>query len=194
MGISLPLMLSPLMTHQVFQTLYDREAEQIAADNAAISVGRQTRTIFNLVSNFNRWLKSIEVAHHTAHVCARIPAPSALQCQAADKTLEAMIRTALPQMDNVLRFLWMRISPTLRLQSLKLGKYICRLTVPVSAPFARMRCNICGLKTHWSMKPETALRFKIVMCSKFPQPSQSEIELLGTRTLNKSDWNYELKP
>ena len=66
---SIPFALSPLWTHQLFQSAFEWEREQIAVDNAGIKLGQLDRDLFNWLVKANRMLRAMELVHHPLHPC-----------------------------------------------------------------------------------------------------------------------------
>lgn len=165
-GLLLPLLSSPWWTHTVFGYAADWEHEQIAADNAAIVLGRKDRELLEYVESANRLLAMLDAVHDPK---------LAPQIRALHRTVHAasqgMWRANLVEAMSV----WRAGGGAPR---------AVRRTMRV--PLQSRRCRVCGVPIAWDPWRDALTTW---LQADHPVPIG-----VGVRLLRERRWDYRLLP
>jgi hypothetical protein len=139
-----PLLLAPVVSAELRDRALEWERRQIAADNAAIVLGREVRRALRALGSAEQAIAGFEVGHHAAHLCAAVK-PT---CRVADVAAERALLLAARTAEAAFRAA-MTAAPLAALGELR------RETVPLAAPQWRLtseRCPFCGLSVRWRLE------------------------------------------
>jgi hypothetical protein len=182
--LCVPLLLSPVWTHEIFQAVFKWEHAQIAADNGAIALGRADRKLFNYLRATNRVMKAMEVIHHAAHLCG---AP----CLAKDRLLETEIRLFHHTVGKTAAALWRTNAALAAYEVSRRGEALTRFSRKPHPPWASQTCPFCGLSTYWEIEPH-ALPVSAVLRVRHPAGLYAGVRMTGETLRSGPEWDYEL--
>lgn len=183
------LALTPLWTHQLYLTSFNRQKTMIALDNAAIVLGRQDRMTLNFVEKANETIKLIELIHHPIHfaVVSGIASP---QVVAQDVSLEATLKEIHFTSRRVADVKWASSLSSAIAEVGRLGTEVIQHQRGLTSPLIKKRCAICNLDTFWLVDANRTDSFLRVKSGDWI--SAVWVRLLKSLNKNKADWNYQL--
>jgi hypothetical protein len=179
--VGAPLLLSLGASHARFEQVYTLESDWIALDNAAIRLGQSARSVWNGLQKANAEIRRIEVRHHLAHACARVPA-TAIPCRAADQAAEVELRLWQTRAAEQARERWREGEREARAHAPK-----ARVSRPPLPPVRPVRCAVCGRLAGWEISPLRAETLQL------PGGSQLRVRWIGKTLRGGPAWNYAIE-
>lgn len=177
--MSLPVLLSAKLSHEVYLDLWSFERHVVDLDNFAILLGRNDRDFFRTLKNWKRRIDKLEGAHHILHACARVP-QTRLVCLPKDKLMEATLRATMTLSEADLRRRWTKGN------TLILGGQWAVEGRPFKFFLQRRSCSFCGMKTEWAALNRSMTY--LIRSQKYP-----EFKLRLRIREYGGQWNYQVK-
>jgi len=181
----IPLILSPLWNHQMYQLEFEYQKRRIWLDNSAIRLGVNDRDLFNQLERLKKRQEKLHVSFHQALACTLTPqtAPACIQLV---KELKILLMGMIKNIELTSQFHWKKN----REGALDLfnGKgYEVVISRSRKVPLEKKRCHICQEDFILNLSPQE----KATELTTIIHPI-----LKSTVTLEKvpeGSWNYRLQ-
>lgn len=183
------MVLAPLWSHQIFRDSFERQKMKIAIDNAAISIGRGDRQIFNFVENSNKAIKALEAIHHPIHLAVRSGMASP-QLASQDLALEISLKELHLTTRKLAETKWMSSTLLAGSEVGRLGVYLNGIQRSKTCPLNGTRCPICNLEVYWKIDVLRTDSFLNVQIGE--QTSALWTKIIKKLSGRGTEWNYYL--
>lgn len=177
----------PLWNFEIYRKAWLWEANQIAADNAAIRWGKSDRQVLRYLEASNRLIRALELVHHPLHLCARVPVTAA-ECAPEDEAAEFELRALHRAAGEAARALWTRgtLSGLAAIPRDRVAiRSYSRSEVP---PIGEKRCRLCGGAYYWEVDSHHAGMESAVFLNTVPA-----VAARSRLVEDDGGWNYLLR-
>lgn len=178
---------TPLVSHRLFENLFDWERDQISVDNGAIVAGGLQVGAMRILARAQKQLDRLERAHHPVHLAARA-APLTAPVKVLDRSLEFAIATLVRTASAAAWVCWKRAALEGTRAVLTLAK-TGSIRTPPRFPVRPKRCSICRLQNGWSVD-RSASRRSTASVFRTGGVRRARIDLKGDRITGP--WAYQL--
>ena len=184
----LPLMMAPIMTHELFGHVYDFEKTIIGMDNGAIILGRADRKTFNFLEKTNLLLSSLEKFHHPIHavVVGGLASPSTV---AQDKAIELMIERVVTGSLAMAQTMWKKSEFEFFSEVRRHTSLVEVSQRSPSLPVKKKRCVLCSQIYSFEIRrgdSQTVINSKGV-----PNIKPMIIDLFQKKSEGSKKWEYQ---
>ena len=184
----LPLMITPIMTHELFGHVYDFEKTIIGMDNGAIVLGRADRKTFNFLEKTNLLLESLERFHHPIHavVLGGLASPSTV---AQDKAIELFIERVVTGSMAIAQTMWKKSEFGFFNEVRRHTSLVELSQRSPTLPVRRKRCVFCGLIYAFEIKSRESQT--VINSKEFPNIKPVIIDLFPKKSERNRKWEYQ---
>jgi hypothetical protein len=194
--VSIPLFVAalilfnaPVLTHEVFQLIHDKEMAVIAMDNAAIKVGQLDRSNFNKLMGTNRLISSLEKLHHVFHAIA-LSKTASPQAVLQDRIMEREILFLHGSIKKVADYFWGQGALVVERELGKFKVPLIDFSRKKIVPLHEVKCPICRLAVFWEVDRGQTQTVLHVYSKDWRRGIR--IQPKGTSLMGGSKWNYQL--